>query len=105
MVKCPFCGGEVIRTEISAGADGIEESACCWMPTELIDNRDVLSALPEGLQRAAIEGKRAEREALYAKWRKDAAAFKKWRAESLQRWPHLFEMTEKGEKGLWQSKA
>jgi hypothetical protein len=72
---CPFCGDHIVRTEVTAGGGTVAESACCWMPTEIIDNWSMISKLPEALQKAAIDGKKAEHAALYAKWNEEAAAF------------------------------
>lgn len=100
MAKCPFCGGAVVRTGHDAGGGIIEESACCWTPMELIDNYDVFSALPKLLQKLAIEGKKAEHQALYDRWNEEAKRFAEWEKESKRRWPHLF-VTDRKE-GQWQ---
>lgn len=96
---CPFCGGQVVRTEVSGAGGTIAESACCWMPTELIDNYDVLAALPEPLQRLAIERKEAEYEALSQRWADDARRFTASVAAFHERHGHL-EKKRKGD-GLW----
>jgi len=79
---CPFCGGHVVRVEISDSSGVRAFSLCCDMPTEFIDNYEVYEALPELLQQLAIERKRDEYAAMDEQSREDARLFK----ESLERW-------------------
>jgi len=79
---CPFCGGRVVRVEISDSSGERAFSLCCDMPTEFIDNYEVYEALPELLQQLAIERKRDEYAAMDEQSRENARLFK----ESLERW-------------------
>ena len=81
-MDCPFCGETVIACEIQDSAGERAISLCCGIPQELIDNYDVLSGLPEPLQRIAIERKQADYAAMDAESRKNAQRFR----ESLDHW-------------------
>lgn len=60
MAKCPFCGGDILRIQISSDAGEIAYSACCDVGLDLIDNPDVVMALPEPLRAKALAESRAE---------------------------------------------
>ena len=60
---CPACNGTVARVDLSAsGAGDVHFSSCCGVGLALLDNWDVIEALPEVLQQKAIEDSRAELE-------------------------------------------
>lgn len=59
-MKCPFCGGTVIRCEITGDIGTQRFSLCCDMPTDFIDEYEVLSALPPQTQEAMIAQRKAE---------------------------------------------
>ena len=75
-MECPFCGGEVVRVEITDSGGERAYSLCCNTPLEFIDNYDVFSALPERLRQVAIARKQAEYDTMKAKAREDARLFK-----------------------------
>lgn len=59
-MKCPFCGGTVIRCEISGDVGTQKFSLCCDMPTDMIDQYEVFSALPAQMQEDMITQRKAE---------------------------------------------
>ena len=73
--QCPVCGGTpVLCQTISSLAEGTDcYSLCCGIGQDIIDNWDVLEALPEIHQQMAIEQSRQQR-AEYAKRIADALA-------------------------------
>lgn len=93
-MDCPFCGGHITRASFSTSSGCREISLCCRIPLEFIDEYDVLSALPESLQQAAIDGRKAEYEVMDKQDCENAQQFR----ESQDRWykthAHLFKETK-----------
>ena len=87
---CPFCGGKVVRVEVTSAAGTRAYSLCCDVPTTFIDNYDVYAALPEPLQQASIEREKAEFERMRQEDAEAARRFEETRKEWFTRHPELF---------------
>lgn len=76
-MKCPLCGGQVERVEISSAAGVRRFSTCCDVSLDIVDNYDeVFRALPPHLQQAALERDRAERRAIVEREKAAAERFR-----------------------------
>ncbi len=69
MTTCPICGGTpVLCQTISSLVGGTDcFSLCCGIGSDIIDNWDVLKALPEIHQQIAIEQSRQDRAHYHAR--------------------------------------
>ena len=69
MTICPVCGGTpVLCKAISSLVEGTDcFSLCCGIGSHIIENWDVLKALPEIHQQIAIEQSRQERADYHAR--------------------------------------
>lgn len=95
-MDCPFCGG-MVREILDQDSGGLRAfSLCCDMPQELIDNYDVFSALPEHLQKLAVERKKADYAAMVSKSLENARLFGEWIKLCDARHAHLMKEARDG---------
>ena len=98
-MKCPLCGGQVIRAGHISDAGETHFTLCCDASLELIDNYEVYEALPPPLQQVALERDRQQTADILAKDQELARAFIAGRAEILERYAHVIKGDDNGYQG------
>ena len=90
---CPFCHKPTTRYEFSSSAGTRAASLCCGIPQEFLDLYDAYASLPGDLMQVAIDGRKAEYDAMDAK---DDETDRRYR-ESRDKWEAKYAHLMKGD--------